>query len=207
MNAAEFVEHLGRERASAILRCRCEASARTAMDAAVRGGFRIVEFTLTVPNALGLITEFAGRSDLTVGAGTVLTVEQAREAVAAGARYLVSPVFDPEIVAEAERLGVAMMPGCYTPTELFVAHRAGSPLLKLFPAQSPSWMSAVLAPMPMLRIVPTSGVTLDNCQDYLKAGAFALGFVNCLFDPEDIAANRFDAIEARARAMLARARA
>jgi Entner-Doudoroff aldolase len=207
MNPEEFVTHLGRERASAILRCRCEESARLAMDAAVRGGFRICEFTLTIPGALRLVGEFAARKDLVIGVGTVLTAAQARDAVAAGARYLVSPVYDPEVVAEAKRLGVAMMPGCFTPTELWNAHRGGAELLKLFPAQSTQWLSQVLAPLPMLKIVPTSGVTLDNCQEFLKAGAFALGFVNCLFDPEDIATNRFDAIERRARDMLAKVKA
>ena len=202
MNPEEFVTHLGRERASAILRCRCEESARLAMDAAVRGGFRICEFTLTIPGALRLVGEFAARKDLVIGVGTVLTAAQARDAVAAGARYLVSPVYDPEVVAEAKRLGVAMMPGCFTPTELWNAHRGGAELLKLFPAQSTQWLSQVLAPLPMLKIVPTSGVTLDNCQEFLKAGAFALGFVNRLFDPEDIATNRFDAIERRAREMI-----
>ena len=202
MTPDEFVTHLGRERASAILRCRCEESARLAMDAAVRGGFRICEFTLTIPGALRLVGEFAARKDLVIGVGTVLTAAQARDAVAAGARYLVSPVYDPEVVAEAKRLGVAMMPGCFTPTELWNAHRGGAELLKLFPAQSTQWLSQVLAPLPMLKIVPTSGVTLDNCQEFLKAGAFALGFVNCLFDPEDIATNRFDAIERRAREMV-----
>lgn len=206
MTPDEFVSLLGRERASAILRCRCEESARRAMDAAVRGGFRICEFTLTVPGALALVKEFAARPDLTVGVGTVLTPQQAREAVAAGARYLVSPVYDAEVVQEARRLGVAMMPGCFTPTELWNAHRGGVELLKLFPAQSPQWISQVLAPLPMLKIVPTSGVTLENCRDHFAAGAFGVGFVNSLFVPSEVAAQDAEAIEARARLMLAAVR-
>jgi Entner-Doudoroff aldolase len=205
MNPAEFVAALGEARASAILRTSRTPDARAAMDAAVRGGFTICEFTLTVPGALHLIREFAARRGLVVGAGTVLTVEEARAAVAAGASFLVSPVVDESVIEEAARLGVAIIPGCSTPTEMLRAHRAGAPLQKLFPAPGtgPAWVAQALGALPFLRIVPTSGVTLENAPAYLRAGAFAVGFVNSLFDPEDIRAGRFDAIEARASAMLA----
>ncbi len=201
-----FVERLGSERASAILRCPSESNARVAMEAAIAGGFRICEFTLTIPNAIGLVREFAAKSGLLVGAGTVLTVEDARAAVDAGASFLVSPVFDPEIVAEAARLGVASIPGCATPTEMLAAHRAGATLLKLFPAQPASWIAQTLGPMPFLKIVPTSGVTLENCREHLAAGAYAVGFVNSLFVPQEVACGDAAAIEARARAMLQAAR-
>ena len=86
------------------------------MRAAVDGGFRMIEFTLTTPGAMELIAEFARRTDLLVGAGTVLTLQQARQAVAAGARFLVSPICDPTIVAEAAALDAVSIPGAYTPT-------------------------------------------------------------------------------------------
>jgi len=198
----DFVEELARHRASAILRCPSEADARVAMHAAIRGGFRICEFTLTIPNAVGLIREFAARSDLVIGAGTVLSRDDARAAVAAGARFLVSPVVDREVIEEARRLGVASIPGAATPTEMLLAHRLGAPLQKLFPAQPASWISQVLGPLPFLRIVPTAGITLANAREHLAAGAHAVGFVNSLFDPADVAGRRADAIESRARAML-----
>ena len=207
MRPDEFTARLAIERASAILRCPSEADARVAMEAAIAGGFRICEFTLTIPGAIGLVREFSQRRDLVVGAGTVLTVEDARAAVDAGARFLVSPVFDPAIVEEASRLGVASIPGCATPTEMLAAHRAGATLLKLFPAQPPSWIAQTLGPMPFLRIVPTSGVTLENCRDHLAAGAFGVGFVNSLFVPSEVAAGDAASIEARARLMLAAVRA
>jgi 2-dehydro-3-deoxyphosphogluconate aldolase / (4S)-4-hydroxy-2-oxoglutarate aldolase len=208
MTPQEFVAAFGEVRASAILRTARTADARAGMEAAVRGGFRICEFTLTVPGALDLIREFAAGPDLIVGAGTVLTADEARAAVRAGAQFLVSPVVDEAVISEAIRLGVAMMPGCATPTEMLRAHRAGAPLQKLFPAAAtgPAWIGQTLAPLPFLRIVPTAGVTLDNAAAYLRAGAFAVGFVNTLFDPGDISAGRFDAIEDRARAMLAAVR-
>ncbi|MBM4109631.1 MAG: bifunctional 4-hydroxy-2-oxoglutarate aldolase/2-dehydro-3-deoxy-phosphogluconate aldolase [Phycisphaerae bacterium] len=204
MRIEDLLKQFGAARASAIVRTDGTEKARLAMDAAVKGGFRFCEFTLTVPGALDLVRDFSKRKGLVVGAGTVLTPDEARAAVDAGASFLVSPVVDEAVIAEAGRLGVAMIPGCATPTEMLRAHRAGAPLQKLFPAPGtgPAWVAQTLGPLPFLRIVPTSGVTLENAGAYLKAGAFALGFVNSLFDPADLAAGRFDAIEDRARAML-----
>jgi 2-keto-3-deoxy-6-phosphogluconate aldolase len=116
MEAAAYVERLRHLRASAILRTAIAAAAAPAMEAAVRAGFRIVEFTLNTPGALELIAEFSRREELVVGAGTVLTVEDAHAAVGRGARFLVSPVVDADVIRAARSLGVAMMPGAHTPT-------------------------------------------------------------------------------------------
>ena len=204
MNPEAFLACFAQARASAILRTSNTRVAPLAMEAAIRGGFRVVEFTLGIPNALELIREFSGREGVVVGAGTVLTVAQARAAVDAGARFLVSPVVDPEIIAEALACQVAAMPGCSTPTEMLLAHRAGAQLQKLFPeaGPGPAWVRQTLGPLPFLRIVPTGGVTLANAAAYLQAGAFAVGFVNSLFDPADVAGGRFAEIEERARQMI-----
>lgn len=200
-----FLNTLRKARASAILRTDDHAAARQAMDAAVRGGFRVIEFTLTIPGALELVREFSQQDGLVVGAGTVLTPDEARAAVEAGASFIVSPVVDEAVIAEAGRLGVAAMPGCSTPTEMLKAHRAGAQLQKLFPAPGagPAWVKQTLGPLPFLRIVPTSGVTVENAAAYLRAGSFAVGFVASLFDAEDISQGRFDRIEQRAREMVA----
>jgi 2-dehydro-3-deoxyphosphogluconate aldolase/(4S)-4-hydroxy-2-oxoglutarate aldolase len=204
-----FLAVMKRLRATAILRTNSQAVAAAAMEAAVRGGFRHLEFTLTTPGALELVTEFSRRPDLVVGAGTVLTVENAKGAVRAGARFLVSPVMDEEVVRAAVDLGAVAIPGCHTPTELLRAHRAGAALQKLFPAPAggPDYVRSVLAPMPFLRILPTNGVTADNAAAWLAAGAVAVGFVTSLFPAEDLAAGRFDRVEERAREMLAAVRA
>lgn len=208
MTADQFIEFLHQRGASAILRTDLSDAVMPAMEAAIRAGFRICEFTLTVPDAFEHIAAFAQREGIVVGAGTVLTVEEARRAVEAGARFLVSPVVDEAVIEEASRLGVAMMPGTHTPTEMLRAHRAGAPLQKLFPAppDGPDYVRACLGPLPFLRIVPTSGVRLDNAADFLSAGAFALGFVRSLFEPEDLAGGAFDRIEERARAIVGRVR-
>lgn len=205
MEPQEFVNFLSQEKASAIIRTSNQKTAASAMEAAVRGGFRVVEFTLTVPGALELISDFSKRDGLVVGAGTVLTVEDARKSVEAGARFLVSPVCDEVVIKEATELDVASMPGCSTPTEMLVAHRAGAQLQKLFPAPAngPAFVSSVLAPLPFLKIVPTNGIDENNAADYLKAGAFAVGFVKALFDPDDLRNERYDRIEQLARKMKA----
>jgi 2-dehydro-3-deoxyphosphogluconate aldolase/(4S)-4-hydroxy-2-oxoglutarate aldolase len=204
-----FVERFGREKASAILRTDDTEKAAQAMEAAIRGGFTVVEFTLTIPGVFDLVREFSQREGLVVGTGTVMEEHEARQSVAAGARFLVSPVVDERVIAAANELEVACMPGCHTPTEMLRAHRAGAQLCKLFPAPGggPAWVKSVLGPMPYLKIVPTNGVDEHNAGEWIAAGAFAVGFVATLFDPADLAAGRWDAIEARARRCLAAARA
>jgi len=208
MKPERFVGLLGEVRASAILRCPAREAAASAMEAAVRGGVRIVEFTLTIPGALYLVEEFSRRQDLIVGAGTVLTTDEARSAVTRGARFLVSPVIDREVIAAGLSLGVAVIHGCHTPTEMLAAHRAGAPLQKLFPAPGigPAYVRACLGPLPFLKIVPTHGVDATNARAWLDAGAHAVGFTQSLFDAADIQAGRFDRIEERAGALLAAVR-
>jgi 2-dehydro-3-deoxyphosphogluconate aldolase/(4S)-4-hydroxy-2-oxoglutarate aldolase len=208
LNPSAFVERFSHERASAILRTNDQERAAQAMEAAVRGGFTIIEFTLTIPGVFELVREFAQRDGLVVGTGTVMDEHQARQSVAAGARFLVSPVVDEAVIATAEELEVACMPGCHTPTEMLRAHRAGAQLCKLFPAPAggPAWVRSVLGPLPYLKIVPTNGVDEHNAGDWIAAGAWAVGFVATLFEPSDVAAGRWDAIEKRARRCLAATR-
>lgn len=204
MNVQSFTKLLGREKASAILRTDDQENAALAMDAAIRAGFRIIEFTLTIPGAYELIQDFSGREGVVVGAGTVLEPEQAERSVAAGAVYLVSPVVDPEVIAAARHLGVASMPGTHTATEMLTAHRAGATFCKLFPAPAggPAYVKSILGPMPFLKIVPTNGIDHHNAAEWLRAGAFGAGFVTSLFEPAFLADQRWDDIEQRARDCL-----
>lgn len=193
-------------RISAIVRSNDQQVAREAIQAAVDGGFRMVEFTLTTPGALELIAQFAKRNELLVGAGTVLTVQQAQDSVAAGARFLVSPIMDPVIVAEAQRLEVPMIPGTFTPTEMETAHRLGADFCKLFPAApgGPEYVRAIRAPLPHLRIFPTAGITVENFTEFLNVGCVGVGFVAALFTPDDMARRDYAAIRARAEQVAQR---
>lgn len=194
-------------RISAIIRAGDQRVAANAMDAAVAGGFRLIEFTLTTPGAFELISTFSKREEeLAVGAGTVMTTEEARLAVDAGARFLVSPISDPAVIARAKELDVVIIPGTFTATEMATAHRLGADLVKLFPAPAnlPDYIRFLLGPMPYLKIFPTAGVTLGNMLEVLRAGAAGAGFVGSLFTPEEMASKNFEAIEKRAGRIVAR---
>jgi Entner-Doudoroff aldolase len=201
----EVLHTIKEARAIAILRANDREIGREALRAAIRGGFHVLEVTMSTPGALDLVRELAEDDRLLIGAGTVLTQDQARSAAKAGAKFLVSPVVDDDVIADAVRLGVVAIPGCATPTELFNAHRNGAPLQKLFPAPhgGPDWLRAVLAPMPFLRVIPTNGVDADNAAAWLAAGAYAVGCVRALFPADDLAAKNYDKIESRARTLLA----
>jgi 2-dehydro-3-deoxyphosphogluconate aldolase/(4S)-4-hydroxy-2-oxoglutarate aldolase len=205
---AATLASIERHKVSAIIRAADREKARKAMDAAVAGGFRVVEFTLTTPGAMDLIREFSKRPGLVVGAGTVLDTHVARDAVAAGAEFLVSPVTDPEIIREAQALDAVCIPGTFTPTEMLLAHRTGADLLKIFPAPAdlPAFITQVRGPFPEFRLFPTAGVTADNIESILKAGAFGAGFVASLFKSDDIASGNFAAIEARANGIMEKVR-
>lgn len=195
-----------RERINAIIRTQNQELAARAMEAAIDGGFRIVEFTLTTPGALELIAQFAARADLTVGAGTVMTPGQACDAVAAGARFLVSPICDRQVLAEAASLDVPSIPGACTPTEMETAHRLGADFVKVFPepAGGVDFIRAILGPLPHLRLFPTAGATPENFVEFLEAGCVGVGFVRTLFEPADLAAGDFAAICDRATTITRR---
>lgn len=198
-----------RRRISAIIRAQDRDLAERAMQAAVEGGFRIVEITLTTPGAFDLVARFAGQRELLVGAGTVLSAEQARAAAGAGARFLVSPVFDPGMIDIAHQLGAAFIPGTFTPTEMYQAHQAGADFVKLFPSPVDviETVTAILGPLPFLNIFPTAGVTADNVAAVLRAGAAGAGFVRALFTPQAMAARDFEAIRRQAEWIVQRAAA
>jgi Entner-Doudoroff aldolase len=191
---------------SAIIRTSDQSAACDAMTAAVEGGFRLVEFTLTTPGALELIGQFSKNRHLVVGAGTVMTPRQTREAVTAGASFVVSPICDMEVLAEAARCDVAAIPGAFTPTEMETAYRQGADFVKVFPAPpgGVEYINAVRAPLPHLPLFPTAAVTPDNFLDYLRAGCAGVGFVRSLFDPNDLSAGNFKAIRERASGILQR---
>lgn len=209
MNPDRLVATLWEERAVAILRAHDHEVCHDAMAAAVEGGFRFVEFTLHCPRPFALIEKFAAMDGVIAGAGTVMKPEEVDRAVEAGARFIVSPVLDEQVVARAIAHDVAVIPGVQTPTEMTRAHRLGACLQKLFPAPAngPAYVRATLGPLPFLRLVPTSGVTPENVAQFIAAGVFAVGFVAPVFPPEVLADRDYVEIERRAREALAAAKA
>ena len=191
---------------SAIVRTDDQSVAEQAMAAAVEGGFRVIEFTLNTPGALELITQFRSMDEsLLVGAGTVMTPQAAKEAVNAGAQFIVSPVCASAVIREAGEMGVVSIPGTQTPTEMQNAHEAGADFVKLFPAPTnvAEYIRYILGPQPHLKIFPTSGVNLDNMLEVLEAGAAGVGFVGPLFDLQSMRNRNFDDIRERAEKIVA----
>ncbi len=155
-------------------------------EAAARGGLRTLEVTLTTPNALQVIQTLAPRDDLLVGAGTVLTRQAVRSVARAGGKFVLSPVFDVEVLEEARRVGLLAIPGAATPTEALEAFRAGAPLVKIFPAGplgGPAFLRAIRGPLPDVPLIPTSGPTSDTIAEYVSAGAVAVGVGGEVFPP------------------------
>jgi 2-dehydro-3-deoxyphosphogluconate aldolase/(4S)-4-hydroxy-2-oxoglutarate aldolase len=163
----------------AIIRTGSLAAARSAAHAIAAGGIEAIEVTMTVPGALDLLAELAAEwgDHLLLGAGTILTPEAADLALQAGARYIVSPHFNPATVKLCVRRGVPAIPGCQTVTEAMNALTAGAELIKLFPAAAlgPDYIKAVLAALPQIPFVPTGGVGPANAATYIRAGAVAVG--------------------------------
>jgi 2-dehydro-3-deoxyphosphogluconate aldolase/(4S)-4-hydroxy-2-oxoglutarate aldolase len=154
--------------------------------AAVRGGLSVLEITLTTPGALEAMATLARDEHAIAGGGTVLTRDDVRAVAEAGGRFALSPVFDPEVVEEAHRLGLLAVPGASTATEILAAHRSGARLVKVFPAAAlggPAYLRAIRGPLPDIPLVPTNGITAETIIDYVAAGAVAVGVGGDVFPP------------------------
>jgi|SRR5579871_539925 len=174
-----------------------------AAEAVSSGGIPIVEVTMTVPHALHVISELArNRPEMIVGAGTVMDLDTARTCLDAGARFLTSPGFDPEITEFGVKKNVVTMPGALTPSEVMTAWRAGSDFVKVFPCAQfggPSYMRALRSPLPQIPLIAAGGVNQQTAADLIAAGASALGIGAALIQPHAIEHRDHDRIRELAR--------
>jgi 2-dehydro-3-deoxyphosphogluconate aldolase/(4S)-4-hydroxy-2-oxoglutarate aldolase len=178
-----------------------------AVEAVLAGGISIFEITMTVPGALGVITELARRfgDRALIGAGTVLSAADARACVDAGARFVVSPGLDLPTVEAARAAGVAVMPGALTPTEVITAWKAGADMVKIFPCSAmggAKYLRALRGPLPQVKLLPTGGVSAATAAEYLAAGASALGIGSELVDVAALTAGDDAQVTARARELV-----
>lgn len=195
-----------------VIRAASVEQARRAVEAISEGGIPIVEITMTVPDApkiiLELVREYGDK--LLTGAGTVLTARSARACLDAGAHFLVSPGLSLPVLEIAAKNGVLAIPGALTPTEVMAAMAAGAELIKIFPCGSaggPKHITALKAPFPHVRFIPTGGVSLSNAKEYFAAGAFALGAGADLVDVNALRHNQPQKIVETAKAFAELARA
>jgi len=176
MDKQAILEAMHKQGIIAVLRSESAEQAIKVAQACAEGGVELIEVTFSVPNADVAISALS-KAGYTVGAGTVLTVDQAMAATAVGAQFIVAPTFDHSIAAYCAGAGVPYIPGCMTVNEMYQAHSVGCEVVKLFPSSefSPSYIAAVHAPLPDLHIMPTGGVSLDNVGSWIAAGAFCVG--------------------------------
>jgi 2-dehydro-3-deoxyphosphogluconate aldolase/(4S)-4-hydroxy-2-oxoglutarate aldolase len=176
--------------------------------AAAGGGLTVFEITLTTPGALKAIEVLSVDAGLTVGAGTALSPDDVRDVANAGGCFVLSPVFDPEVVGEAHQRGLLAVPGASTPTEILRVYRHGARLVKVFPAGAlggPGFLRAVRGPLPHVPLVPTNGPTAETIGDYMRAGAVAVGVGGEVFPP-GFTLDAVEAAAARVRASMDRFR-
>jgi len=208
MNKQSVLEWIARGRIVPVVRAGSADEALQAVDALLEGGIDVLEITMTVPGAVEVIRSLSERfgGQALIGAGTVLSPEDAAACVAAGARFLVSPGLDVATVRAAHAAGVPMMPGALTPTEVITAMRAGADMVKIFPASAvggPKYLKALRGPLPDVKLLATGGVNATTAADYLAAGANALGVGAELVDMAALKAGDDAVITARAKELVA----
>lgn len=189
MKRVQILNKLAEAGVIAVVRGKNKEEAVKASHAIIKGGMKGIELTYTVPQAdqaiAELVAAYADDQEVVIGAGTVLDVVTARQAILAGAQYIVSPAFDQETAELCNLYQIPYLPGCMTITEMQKALKSGVDIIKLFPgsAYGPSIVSAFKAPMPHLNIMPTGGVSLDNMAEWFKAGVVAVGVGGNLLAP------------------------
>jgi 2-dehydro-3-deoxyphosphogluconate aldolase/(4S)-4-hydroxy-2-oxoglutarate aldolase len=199
-----ILDALAADRVLCIVRANQVADPVAVAGALAGAGIRLVEFTFTIPGALDVIEAAADAPGSIIGAGTVLTAAHARDAVAAGARFVVTPDVRPEVASAALAAGVPVFMGALTPTELSRAFSLGAAAAKVFPARigGPSYVRDLLGPFPEARLIPTGGVNVGNARSFLDAGALAVGAGTDVVRPDLVAQGDHAAIGERARAFI-----
>ena len=188
MTKSEIIQRLLDPGIIAIIRADSSEHLVEAAEALLAGGVNVMEITMTTPNALAVITAVTRRfgDAILMGVGSVTDPTTVVSAVAAGAEFIVTPVTKPQVIAAANELDKPIASGAFTPTECLLAHESGADFVKLFPAElgGPAYIKNLLAPLPMLRIVPTGGVTPETAAAFLQAGSAALGAGSSLVSKE-----------------------
>lgn len=200
----EIIERVG---LIPVLRAKSLAQGHAVVKAMIAGGVNVVEVTMTVPGAVDLLKELKREygNAILLGSGTVTTAAQAEATIEAGAEFVVSPSLHPEVIKATKANKKISCPGALTPTEAITAWNEGADYVKIFPCSAvggASYLKALLAPFPHLKLIPTGGVTLQTAESFLKAGARALGVGSDLVNLAAIDAGKPETITETARAYL-----
>jgi 2-dehydro-3-deoxyphosphogluconate aldolase/(4S)-4-hydroxy-2-oxoglutarate aldolase len=195
----------------AVIRAQSKDQLLDITQALLAGGVLGVEVTMTTPKAIAGIEQLADRfgDQAIIGVGTVLDASTARDAIGAGAQFVVSPVCDEQVIATTRRYGKTSIPGAFTPTEVLRAWTCGADVVKVFPATAlgPSYLKDLLAPLPQLKLTPTGGVDAKNAGEWIKAGAVFVGAGSSLVSKDALSKNDWAAITTNAKAFVSAVRA
>ncbi len=162
-------------------------------------GLTTIEITMNTPSAEDIIRYAADkyRGQLNVGAGTVCSLDDLKQALQAGSQFIVTPILNPDVVRYCAKEGVPIFPGAYTPTEIYQAWELGATMVKVYPATAlgPDYIRDVKAPLNKIKLMPTGGINLSNMQSFMKVGADGLGIGGQLFDKELIKSANWDGLK------------
>ncbi len=198
-----WLDLVRQHRAIAVIRSPNLDLGRQIAHAIAAGGIRLIEITWTSDRPAELITQLCqDLPECQIGAGTLMDCEQMEQAIAAGASFLFSPHFNPDLVKFACDRQVPIVPGCLSPTEIITAWQAGASSIKVFPVQSmggPQYLQALREPLAGIPLIPTGGVTLTNALAFIQAGAVGVGLSSDLFPPDLIKNENWAGITQRAK--------
>jgi 2-dehydro-3-deoxyphosphogluconate aldolase/(4S)-4-hydroxy-2-oxoglutarate aldolase len=199
------IDRIIQERVFAVLRLKDTTRIEEITNTIIENGIKVIEITLNSGNALDAMHRVTRNcAPCLLGAGTVLGYESAAQAIEHGAKFLVSPVTDLDMLAVGNEIGITTMAGALTPTEAWQAYGAGADFVKLFPLAGlgPNYIRAIRGPMDFIRYVPTNGVTVENVNEWFDAGAAAVGIGSSLVSDADAASGNLTIIADRVKRVM-----
>jgi 2-dehydro-3-deoxyphosphogluconate aldolase/(4S)-4-hydroxy-2-oxoglutarate aldolase len=208
MTKTEVLAKIKAEKVIALIRADSSASLLDCARALSAGGLNCLELTMTTPNALECCAQVARElPQVLLGLGTVLDAETARQGIAAGAKFIVTPCVRPEVIKACQAAGVPVLGGALTPTEIYTSWELGVDVVKIFPAEffGAAYIKSIKGPFPKIQIMPTGGVTPETVGEFLKNGAFATAAGSALVAAAALKAGDWAAITARAKQFVAAA--
>lgn len=207
VSRTDILQRILEKKAIAVIRMTDVARLMRVIEAIRAGGVECVEITMTVPGAVDVIRDVSQSigDEALIGAGTILDAETARQAIEAGADFIVGPVLDRGVIETAHRYEKVVIPGAFSPGEIVAAWRAGADIVKVFPATvlGPRYFKDLRGPLPQIRLCPTGGVTVENAGEWIKAGACCVGIGTDLLDKKAIAEDRYEVLTGKARRLVA----
>lgn len=206
MSGQSWLSQIKQHKVIAVVRAAEVSLTRQLALAVASGGMQLIEITWNSAGATELIAKLRVElPNCTIGTGTLLNLQQMREAIAAGAQFLFTPHVDPVMIKAALDIGVPIIPGALSPTEMVTAWSSGATCVKVFPVEAVggvNYIKSLRGPLGHIPLIPTGGVTLENAKEFLEAGAAAVGLSSQLFPKEFVDAGNWEAIAQKAQNLL-----